>query len=124
MPMRFFGLYKNTQVFKIALIVAIAVIGYIASVFYTQMQKLDTSVELIENSNKTQYELEKLLSIMGNYEMNLRNYIITKDEAYLQNRFLNRGQIEGCIKNLKKIAANDYTKIKDIDSLNKLLDYR
>lgn len=38
--MKFFGLYKNTQVFKIALIVAIVVIGYIASVFYTQMQKL------------------------------------------------------------------------------------
>lgn len=122
--MKFFGIFKNTQVFKIALIVAIVVIGYIANIFYTQMQKLDASVDLIANSNKTQYELEKLLSIMGNYEMSLRNYIITKDDAYLQNRFLNRGQIEGCIKNLKKIAGNDYTKIKDIDSLNKLLDYR
>ncbi|WP_165830388.1 ATP-binding protein [Flavobacterium aquariorum] len=122
--MKFFGLYKNTQVFKIALIVAIVVIGYIASVFYTQMQKLDTSVELIASSNKTQYELEKLLSIMGNYEMSLRNYIITQNEVYLEDRFLNRGEIEACIKNLKKIAGNDSAKIKDIDSLKKLIDYR
>ncbi|PVX47394.1 hypothetical protein C8C85_3334 [Flavobacterium sp. 103] len=122
--MKFFGLYKNTQVFKIALIVAIVVIGYIASVFYTQMQKLDTSVELIASSNKTQYELEKLLSIMGSYEMSLRNYIITQDEVYLEDRFLNRGEIEVCIKNLKKIAGNDSAKIKDIDSLKKLIDYR
>lgn len=122
--MKFFGLYKNTQVFKIALIVAIVLIGYIAKVFYNQMQKLDTSVELIANSNKTQYELEKLLSIMGNYEMNLRNYIITKDDSYLQDRFLNKGEIEGCIKNLRKIAGNDRVKIKDIDSLKSLIDYR
>ena len=122
--MKFFGLYKNTQVFKIALIVAIVVIGYIAKVFYTQMQKLDTSVELIATSNKTQYELEKLLSIMGSYEMSLRNYIITKDETYLEDRFFNKGEIEGCIKNLKKIAGNNSTKIKDVDSLKNLIDYR
>lgn len=122
--MKFFGLYKHTQVFKIALIVAIVLIGYIAKVFYNQMQKLDTSVELIANSNKTQYELEKLLSIMGNYEMNLRNYIITKDDTYLVDRFLNKGEIEGCIKNLRKIAGNDPVKIKDVDSLKSLMDYR
>jgi signal transduction histidine kinase len=122
--MKFFGLYKNTQVFKIALIVAIVVIGYIAKVFYTQMQKLDTSVELIATSNKTQYELEKLLSIMGSYEMSLRNYIITKDETYLEDRFFNKGEIEGCIKNLKNIAGNNSTKIKDVDSLKNLIDYR
>lgn len=122
--MNFFGLYKNTQVFKIALIVAIVVIGYIAKVFYIQMQKLDTSVELIATSNKTQFELEKLLSIMGSYEMSLRNYIITKDETYLEDRFFNKGEIEGCIKNLKKIAGNNSTKIKDVDSLKNLIDYR
>jgi len=122
--MKFLGLYKNTQIFKIALIVAIIVIGYIAKVFYTQMQKLDDSVELIANSNKTQYELEKLLSIMGNYEMNLRNYIITKDESYLEDRFSNRGEIEGCLQNLRRIAATNPIKIKDVDSLNNLIDYR
>jgi len=122
--MRFFGLYNNTQVFKVALIVAIVVIGYIAKVFYTQMQKLDTSVELIATSNKTQYELEKLLSIMGTYEMSLRNYIITKDETYLEDRFFNKGEIEGCIKNLKKIAGNNSIKIRDVDSLKNLIDYR
>ncbi|HKO76918.1 MAG TPA: ATP-binding protein [Flavobacterium sp.] len=122
--MRFFGLYNNTQVFKIALIVAIVVIGYIAKVFYTQMQKLDTSVELIATSNKTQFELEKLLSIMGTYEMSLRNYIITKDETYLEDRFFNKGEIEGCIKNLRKIAGNNSIKIRDVDSLKNLIDYR
>ncbi len=122
--MKFLGLYKNTQIFKIALIVAILVIGYIAKVFYTQMQKLDNSVALIANANNTQYELEKLISIMGTYEMSLRNYIITKNEDYIQDRFLNRGEIEVSIQNLRKIAASNTTKVKDVDSLNILIDNR
>lgn len=122
--MRFLGLYKNSRVFKTALVVAIVVVGYIACVFYNQMQKLKSSVELIANSNQTQLELEKLLSIVSLYETNLRSYIITKDETYVKNRFLNRGVIELNLKKIKKITSNTIIKNNDIDSLKKLIDYR
>lgn len=122
--MKFLRLYKNDQVFKIALGIAIVVIGYIASVFYTKMQKLNDSVELIATSNQTQLELEKLLSIISNYETYLRSYIITKDEAYLKDRFLSRGEIELNFKKLRKLAAHNAIVTRDLDSLKVMFDER
>lgn len=122
--MRFLSLYKSDQVFKIALGIAIVVIGYIASVFYSKMQKLDDSVELIATSNQTQLELEKLLSIISNYETFLRSYIITKDETYLKDRFLSRGEIELNIKKLKKLTAHSPEVTRDLDTIAKMFDHR
>jgi signal transduction histidine kinase/CHASE3 domain sensor protein len=122
--MQFSGLYKNSQVFKIALGSAIVVICYIASVFYTKMQELNNSVEVISAANETQLELEKLLSIISIYETNLRNYIITKDESYIQNRFLKRGIIELNIKRLKNLARHNAIRNNDVDTLSRLIDER
>jgi len=122
--MRLLKLYKNSQIFKIALAIAIVVIGYIACVFYSKMQKLDSSVELIATSNKTQLELEKLLSIISNYETNLRSYIITKDESYLKDRFLSRGEIELNIQKLKTLTSGNPLINKDLDSLKTMFDHR
>jgi CHASE3 domain sensor protein len=122
--MKILVLYKNSQVFKIALAIAIVVVCYIASMFYSQMKKLDSTVELIANSNETQLELEKLLSVMSNYETSLRSYIITKDAAYIQDRFLSRGKIEESITKLKLLTANDTARYNDIDRLKRLIDIR
>lgn len=122
--MKFLKLFKNSQVFKLALGVAILVVCYFGSKFFSQMQKLNSTLELIAKSNETQLELEKLLSIINSYDYSLRNYIITKDESYLQNRFLNRGIIEEGIKKLKVLTANDSLRSKDIRTLEKLINYR
>jgi signal transduction histidine kinase/CHASE3 domain sensor protein len=122
--MKILRLFKNSQVFKIALAVAILVVCYLATEFYSQMKKLDSTVELIANSNETQLELEKLLSVISIYETSLRSYIITKDETYIENRFLSRGKIEEAIKKLKTLTTNNSIRNKDIDSLKNLIDYR
>lgn len=122
--MKFLKLFKNSQVFKLALGIAILVVCYFGSKFFSQMQKLTSTLELIAKSNETQLELEKLLSIINSYDYSLRNYIITKDESYLQNRFLNRGIIEEGIKKLKVLTANDSLRNKDILVLEKLINYR
>ena len=122
--MKFLKLFKNSQVFKLALGVAILVVCYFGSKFFSQMQKLTSTLELIAKSNDTQLELEKLLSIINSYDYSLRNYIITNDESYLQNRFLNRGIIEEGIKKLKVLTVNDPLRKKDILTLEKLINYR
>ncbi|WP_367753879.1 CHASE3 domain-containing protein [Flavobacterium sp. WC2430] len=122
--MKLIKLYKNSQVFKIALGIAIAVVVYIASVFYTQMRSLDSSVNLIANATETQLELEKVLSIISIYETNLRSYIITKDESYLENRFLRRGEIETNFDRINKLVANNPARVKDVKKLKELIDYR
>jgi len=122
--MKILRLLKNTQVFKIALAIAIVVVMYIASQFYYQMQKLNATVELIANSNESQDELENLLSVISNYETSLRSFIITKDESYIENRFLSRGKIERSIEKLKELSVNDSSRNQDIDSLKKIIDQR
>jgi signal transduction histidine kinase len=117
-------LYENSQVFKIALGIAIIVVGYIASVFYTQMRSLDSSVNLINNATETQLELEKVLSVISIYETNLRSYIITKDESYLANRFMRRGEIESNFRRIDKLVANNPVRVKDVKRLRELIDYR
>ena len=122
--MKILRLLKNTQVFKIALAIAIVVVMYIASQFYYQMQKLNATVELIANSNESQDELENLLSVISNYETSLRSFIITKDESYIENRFLSRGKIERSIEKLKELWVNDSYRNQDIDGLKKIIDQR
>ena len=122
--MKLIKLYKNSQIFKIALGMAIVVVVYIASVFFTQMRSLDSSVGLIANATEIQLELEKILSVIGIYETNLRGYIITKDESYLKNRFLIKGQIESNIKEINKLAANNPNRLKNVNKLKELINYR
>ena len=122
--MKFSGLFKNSQVFKLALSVAILVVCYFGSKFFAQMQRLNSTLELIAKSNETQLELEKLLSIINSYDYSLRNYIITKDDSYLEDRFLNRGIIEKGITKLKILTANDSLRYKDILTFEKLINYR
>ena len=122
--MKILGLYKNSQVFKIALAIAIVVVCYIASMFYSQMKKLDSTVEVIANSNQTQLELEKLLAVISNYETSLRSYIITKEETYLEDRFLSRGKIEESVTRLKLLTVNNTARGNDVNQLKKLIDLR
>lgn len=122
--MKLLKLYKNAQIFKIALGIAILVVGYIASVFYNQMKALDDSVELIATSTETQLELEKVLSVVSMYENSLRGYIITKDEMYLSNRFLEKGEIKGHIDKIKKLVAKNPARVNDVNELSKLIDFR
>jgi CHASE3 domain sensor protein/two-component sensor histidine kinase len=122
--MKLLKLYKNTQIFKIALGIAILVVGYIASVFYNQMKSLDASVDLIATSTDTQLELEKVLSVLSMYENNLRGYIITKDEAYLSKRFLEKGDLQRKITKLKLLVADNPARVADLDRLNKMIDRR
>ena len=122
--MKLSKLYKNSQIFKIALGIAIAVVCYIASVFYSQMRSLDASVNLIANATETQLELEKVLSIISIYETNLRSYIITKDESYLEKRFLRKGEIESNFKRINELVANNPARVKDVKRLKELIDYR
>ena len=122
--MKLLKLYKNTQIFKIALGIAILVVGYIASVFYNQMKSLDKSVELIATSTETQLELEKVFSVLTMYDNNLRVYIITKDEYYLSKRFLDKGELKRKISKIKLIVADNPVRVADLDKLNKMVDRR
>ncbi|OCB74850.1 ATP-binding protein [Flavobacterium crassostreae] len=117
-------LYGNSQIFKIALGIAILVIVYFASVFYKQMQNLESSVNVIANATETQLELERVLSTISIYETNLRSFIITNDSTYLEHRFLRKGEIELNFDRIKKLVVHNPSRTKDVDQLKKMIDFR
>lgn len=118
--MKLLRILSNDQVFRIALGVAVVVICYISSIFYARMQRLDDSVALIANSGKIQLELEKILSTISNYETYLRSYIITRDTRYVENRFLDKGEISRSFDKLDKLVNARPSVGRDIDTLRSL----
>lgn len=122
--MKFSEIYKNSNIFKIILIISFLIIGYISSVLFTRMDKLEDEIEMISSSNKLQFELEKLVSIISIYESSLQSYIITKDEFFLKNKFIGQGEVASTFKEMDLLVEKDTTRIKDIKILKKLIDYR
>jgi len=110
-----------TLVFRTALGVSFVLVVTVALVFHIQMSSLNTSVGLISESNKKQFELEKLISSITLKENSLRNYIITKDSAYLSNDSLSEKNIYKSISEIKTLAkeTSDPKDIRKLDSLVK-----
>ncbi len=117
-------LFKYSFSLRLALGFATIVIGYLATMFYYDLKDLDNSVQSIANANRTQIELEHLLSSINNNETSLRSFIITKDSAYLKSNLVYRKGIIFHLKNLKELRKinPDFQNISD--SLNQLIEKR
>jgi len=112
-----------TLVYRTALGVSFVLVISVALVFHIQMSSLNTSVGLISDSNKRQFELEKLISSITLKENSLRNYIITKDTSYLENDNIAKKNIYNSFSKIKNLAKKT-SDTKDIESLESLVNDR
>jgi len=122
--MNFRELFKNSTLIKLALGIATVAIGYLITMFYFQMQDLNNSVDAITVSNKSQFELEQLLSKVSNSESDLRSFILTKDSSYIVSHMELRKQIDSNLVNLKKQAVQNANLKKNLPLLNDLISKR
>lgn len=108
-----------TLVYRTALGVSFILVVSVAIVFHIQMNSLNTSVSSISDSNKKQFELEKLISSIILKENSLRNYIITKDSTYFEQDSLAEKNIYNSLAEIKKLTpiTTDPKYIKSLDSL-------
>lgn len=108
-----------TLVYRTALGVSFILVVSVAIVFHIQMNSLNTSVSSISDSNKKQFELEKLISSIILKENSLRNYIITKDSTYFEQDSLAEKNIYNSLAEIKKLtpAQTDPKYLKSLDSL-------
>lgn len=112
-----------TIVYRTALGVSFVLVVSVALVFHIQMKSLNTSVSLISESNKKQYELEKLISTIILKENSLKNYIITKDSSYFEGDSLTEQTIYNSLSDIETLAK-ETSDPKDIESLKKIVqDY-
>ena len=115
-------LYKSSLIIKIALATAILLIVYITSVFFDQMQNLGRSVDTMQVSNRKMVELDQVLEVISVNESAVRSFIITRDSAYLQNRFVPKRKLLRHYRELAKMRQ-PHDRFEP-DSLRAMVDRR
>lgn len=111
--------FTPTLVYRMALAISFALVAGVSIVFHIQMGSLNESVDLIDQSNKKQFELEKISSEIIQRENSLRSYIITKDSTFLENDLTLKRAI---FKSLNEIQSKLPENSKDFTDLKTLTD--
>jgi signal transduction histidine kinase/CHASE3 domain sensor protein len=116
--------FTPTLVYRMALGVSFILVVGVAIVFHLQMSSLNTSVDLISESNKRQFELEKISSEIIQRENSLRSFIITKDSTFLQNDLEIKRNIFKSLSSIKEELTDNSKEFKDIETLTDLIQKR
>lgn len=121
--MKLKDLLTPTLVYRTAQGVSFILVISVAIVFHVQMKSLNQSVNLISNSNKKQFELEKIISEVIQRENEMRSYIITKDSAFYDNNLITKRKI---FKSLSLLKDNFSSKqdLKNIEYVDDILQKR
>lgn len=116
-------LLTPTLVYRTALGVSFILVISVAIVFHIQMKSLNQSVDLISDSNKKQFELEKIVTEIIQRESGIRSYIITKDSLFYENNLQLKRKLFASLSQIKSgySSAED---IQNIESLNKDIQRR
>ncbi|RKS19202.1 hypothetical protein CLV94_3153 [Flavobacterium endophyticum] len=109
-------LLTPTLVYRTALGVSFILVISVAIVFHIQMKSLNQSVDLISDSNKKQFELEKIITEIIQRESGIRSYIITKDSLFYENNLQLKRKLFNGLSQLK----SGYSSSEDIQNIENL----
>lgn len=116
--------FTPTLVYRMALGVSFIVVVGVAIVFHLQMSSLNKSVDLISESNKRQFELEKISSEIIQRENSLRSFIITRDSTFLENDLQIKRNIFQSLSAIKQQLPENSIEIEAIETLTDLIQQR
>ncbi|MFC6096252.1 ATP-binding protein [Flavobacterium qiangtangense] len=116
--------FTPTLVYRMALGVSFVLVIGVAIVFHLQMSSLNTSVDLISESNKRQFELEKISSEIIQRENSLRSFIITKDSTFLENDLEIKRNIFKSLSSIKEQISENSNEVDAIETLTDLIQKR
>lgn len=116
--------FTPTLVYRMALGVSFVLVIGVAIVFHLQMSSLNTSVDLISESNKRQFELEKISSEIIQRENSLRSFIITKDSTFLENDLEIKRNIFKSLSSIKEQISENSREVEAIETLTDLIQNR
>ena len=124
MSMSIKDLFNPTLVYRMALGASFILVVGVAILFHVQMKSLNNSVDLISESNKRQFDLEKIASEIIQRENSLRSFIITKDSTFLENDLLIKRNIFTALNSVKDRLPKGSEEIKLIETLSALIQNR
>lgn len=116
-------LFTPALVYRTALGVSFILVISVAIVFHIQMKSLNQSVDLISDSNKKQFELEKIVTEIIQRESGIRSYIITKDSLFYENNLQLKRKLFSSLSQLKSSYSSPED-IQNIESLQKDIQKR
>lgn len=124
MNMKLKEFFTPTLVYRMALGVSFILAAGVAIVFHIQMNSLNKSVDLISESNKKQFELEKISTEIIQRENSLRSFIITKDSTFLENDVQIKRNIFDCLTVIRENPTTTNEEAAALDALSNLISNR
>lgn len=115
--MKLKNILTPTILYRTALGVSFVLVISVALVFHIQMDSLNSSVRSISDSNKKQYELEKLITSITLKENGLKNFIITKDSTYFEQDSLIEKNINNSLSEIRNLSDVNQQNIQDLNDL-------
>lgn len=109
---------------KSILLVAIFTLFFIASISYKQIQSLNNSGKLVFDSYINNNEFEQLKFYAKDAESAQRGFLLTKDSSFLQSYFIALDKANNSFAKLKKSNSDNFQQIKNLDTLQHILDRR
>ena len=116
--------FTPTLIYRIALGVSFILVIGVSIVFHIQMSSLNRSVDLISDSNKKQFDLEKITSEIIQRENTLRSFIITKDSAFLEDDLKVKRNIFQALNAIKEKLPEDSEDYEHMEVLTSLIQSR
>ena len=113
-----------TLIYRIALGASFILVVGVAIVFHIQMRSLNDSVDLIAESNRKQFEFEKIASEIIQRENSVHSFIITKDSTFLSNNLESKRTIFQSLSSIREKLAPESASFKDLESLTDLIQTR
>lgn len=109
---------------KSILLVAIFTLFFIASISYKQIRSLNESGKLVFDSHIINNELNQLKFYAKDAESAQRGFLLSKDSSFLKTYFIALDNAKQSFDKLKKLNADNFEQIKNLDTLMRLLDRR
>jgi len=120
--MEFRGVVSSTKSYKIALVVAVALLLLLSSISYRQIKNLQQSADLVSQSLRIDKEINNLFSNYSLIEAAEFQAIITKDSTFFDTFKNYRRQSESSLNQLLELTKEYPQYQQSLDSITKLKD--
>ncbi|HEX8269733.1 MAG TPA: CHASE3 domain-containing protein [Flavobacterium sp.] len=116
--------FKPSIYLTVAFVVSLFLLFFIAGISFRQIKTLSASQDSVLGSLQIRVDLEKLFSELKDAETAHRDYLITKDDRYLEPFHYSQVKIKKSLLQIRELIGTEPNRQKDFDDLEAIIDLR
>ncbi|CAB1369452.1 methyl-accepting chemotaxis protein [Denitratisoma oestradiolicum] len=102
----------------------LAILLMVGSASYLSTVKLTETAQWVSHTREVQGRLKDLLIAMDDIQVGQRGYVITGEESYLEPYQAALGQVDGILRNLKELLANNTEQLRRLERIVPIVSNR